>query len=176
MKDIRTISLSQGIFSQLQIKATLVALIASVAFPYLVHLFPPVQGTPVGSIVLAMFYAPLLAVLFSRYHVALIVAIFAPALNALIIGMPGLAMVPVLTFELILFVSIVHLLNKHTNVKWFGAALAFLAAKFVSAMTIGLFPVVLNANPVDYWTSSVITGIVGIIILTIMNFLAIRHK
>lgn len=176
MKNDRTLTLNQGILSQLQIKATLVALAAGVAFPFLVHLLPPVQGTPLGAIILAMFYAPFIAVLVSRYHVALIVAIVAPTLNALITGHPNWAIVPILTIELSMFVTFVFLLNKYNKINWFSAPLAYLAVKTISALLIGLFPILLNANPVDFWVNSVSNGTIGILILTIINFLIIRNK
>jgi hypothetical protein len=176
MKNDRTLTLNQGIISQLHIKATLVALFASVAFPFLVHFLPPVQGTPMGAFVLAMFYAPLVAVLVTRFHVALVVAVAAPILNALITGHPHWAIVPVLTIELSLFVTFVFLLNKYNKINWFSAPLAYVAAKSISALLIALFPIILNANPVDFWVNSISNGTIGIIILTIINILIIRHK
>jgi hypothetical protein len=176
MKNDRTLTLNQGILSQLQVKATFVAVTASVAFPFLVHLLPPVQGTPMGAIILAMFYAPFIAVLLSKYHVGLIVAMVAPLLNALITGHPNWAVVPVLTLELTVFVSFVYLLNKYSKINWFSAPLAYLAAKTISATVIAIFPFVLGVHPVDFWVNAVSTGLVGIVILTIINILVIRHR
>lgn len=176
MKNDRTLTLNQGIFSQLQIKATLVALVGSVAFPFLVHFIPAVQGTPVGAIILAMFYAPLIAVLTSKLHVALIVAMVAPLLNALITGHPNWAIVPVLTIELSLFVTFVFLLNKNNKINWLSAPLAYLAVKTISALLIAVFPFILGVNPVDFWVNSITNGAVGIAILTLVNILILKWK
>jgi hypothetical protein len=176
MKNDRTLTLNQGILSQLQVKATFVAVTASVAFPFLMHLLPPIQGTPMGAMILAMFYAPLVAVLVSRYHVGLIVAILAPMLNALIIGHPNWAFVPILTLELSMFVTFVYLLNKYNKISWFSAPLAYLAVKTISALIIALFPFLLGVHPVDFWMSSVSTGVVGILVLTLINVLIIKYK
>ena len=177
MKNENTLTIFPGIWSKWQIKTTLLALVASVAFPFLIHLIPPVQGTPIGAMLLAMFYAPFIAVLVSRLHVGLIVALVAPILNSLITGHPNWSIVPILTIELTLFVSVVYLINKQNNkIKWLSAPIAYLVVKTISAALILLFPVLLNVQPADFWINSISNGVIGIVVLTIINILIIKFK
>lgn len=70
---VRTISLSA------------VAVAASVAIPFLVHLAP--GGSSIGATLLPIFWAPLLAILFFGPVPAVAAALLAPLLNHLITGM-----------------------------------------------------------------------------------------
>lgn len=176
MKNDKTIALHQGVLNQLQVRTTLIALVGSVATPFLAHMLPAYHGTPVGAILLAMFYAPLVAVMVSRFHVGLIVAALAPLLNVLITGHPDWSIAPILTIELTLFVSFVYLMNKHRKISWLSAPLAYIGAKTVSSLLIALFPALLAVNPIDFWTNSISNGAVGLAVLTMINIGILKIK
>lgn len=75
------------IITNMEIKQIVSILICSVLFPFLIH-FIPYQSRPIGAVLLPMFFAPLLAVIFFRLHVSVLTALLAPALNYFITGMP----------------------------------------------------------------------------------------
>ena len=174
MKDYR---IAAADIDSLRIKAIIVALAGSILAPFIVHLFPPYQGVPLGAMLLPMFIAPFVAVLVSRFHVGLIAALLAPSLNALVTGHPDWVFIPVLTFELTVFVAITYLLNKNNLIHWVSAPLAYIAAKTVSSLTIWLFPAFLpQAAPVDFWLSSISNGLTGLVLLTLINVAVIKWK
>lgn len=176
MKNNKTIVLDQDVLSRLRIRATLIALVGGIATPFLAHMLPAYHGTPVGAILLAMFYAPLVAVLVSRFHVGLIVAALAPLLNVLITGHPDWVIVPILTIELTLFVTFVYLLSRQGKISWLSAPIAYIATKTVSSAAIAIFPVLLSVNPVDFWMNSIVNGSVGLAVLTAINLAVLKLK
>jgi len=176
MKNTKSIALEQGVLSRIRIRATLIALVGGVATPFLAHMLPAYNGTPVGAILLAMFYAPLVAVLVSRFHVGLIVAALAPLLNVLITGHPDWSIAPVLTIELILFVSFVYFLSRQKAIGWLSAPVAYIAAKTVSTAAIAVFPAILNVNPADFWLNSIVNGSAGLAVLTAINIAALKLR
>ncbi|MGK7394732.1 MAG: hypothetical protein ACNS62_09165 [Candidatus Cyclobacteriaceae bacterium M3_2C_046] len=177
MKSIRTISLQKDFSSRFQLKATLIMLAVGISLPFLFHLIPAFQGTPMGAILLPMFYAPFIAVILFRYHVAIITALLAPLANYLVTGHPHVELMTVLTFELAIFVSAAYLLNKYNQIRWITAPLSFLIAKVASAVLIALIPVLLvQASAVDFWINSVTTGLVGMVVLLLINFLVLKVK
>lgn len=84
-----------------------VAVAASVAVPFVVHLFP--GGQAVGATLLPIFWAPLLAAYFFGPVPALVAALAAPAANHAVTGMPPAFLLPSLTAELAVFVGLVLL-------------------------------------------------------------------
>jgi len=90
----------------------------SVISPFMIHLIPPIGGVPIGAIVLAMSYAPLIAIVLFRFHVAMITALLSPLLNSLITGYPKPEIIAILTFELILFSICAYLINRKWRHFW----------------------------------------------------------
>ena len=56
--------------------------------PWVVHMIPSWDDSPIGAKLLPIFYAPLIAALTGRGQVAVTVALLAPWVNHLLFGMP----------------------------------------------------------------------------------------
>lgn len=151
---------------QFQAKATFVILFTACILPLFIHIIPPVNGTPIGAILLPMFYVPFIAIIFYRLHVGLIAAALAPFLNFLITGNPHFNQVLILSLELTVFTLIAYLLLKD-SFKWIAAPLSFLFTKVISSCFLMLVP--LLSSPVDFFFLSVSNGTFGIIVLGAIN-------
>ena len=112
MSGENTTTISNSFLRNLQIVETIALLAASILLQFLIHIIPS-TGTPIGAVLLAMFFAPLVAVIFFKAHTAFIVGILSPVLNYFITGLPKAEILPLMTIELVLFVSC--LLNSLTT-------------------------------------------------------------
>ncbi len=147
---------------------------AAVIFPILVHLIPPVNGIPIGAILLPMFYIPLLVLLMYGRGAALLTACIAPFLNFLLVGNANWGFMGVLTLELVVFTYFVSLFLP-TQAKYFSAILAIVLAKFISAISISVFHLI-PVQGLDYFQNALINGIPGIIILTLITLLVLKFQ
>lgn len=169
----RQIATSEG----LQIKQSVVILVAAICMPMLTHLIPVQSSTPMGAMLLPIFYAPFIALIFFRFHVALIPALLAPVVSHFITGHPAMHLLPVMTTELVMFVGIAYLLlNKAGKLAWVAAPLAYIAAKAGSMLLLTIFPSLLNIAPLDFAIASIGNAIVGIGILLVINIVCLRLK
>ncbi|CAN5376584.1 hypothetical protein BH23BAC1_BH23BAC1_12710 [soil metagenome] len=158
---------------KIQVKATVLILIIACILPLSIHIIPPVQGTPIGAILLPMFYVPFIAIIFFRLHVGVTAAALAPLLNFLITGNPHWQFVFILIFELTVFTFIAYLLLKD-NFKWIAAPLSYLFTKVISSCLLMLIPLV--SSPVDFFLHSVSNGSLGLLILGCINLGALWYK
>ena len=160
----------------LQIKATAILLAVASVLPLLVHLIPPYQGTPMGAILLPMFYVPLIAILFYRTHVGLIVAVVAPLISFLITGLPQWQLIALLSFELIAFTLFASQLLRSTLMAWVAAPLAFLLTKAVSAALLTWLPLMEHTEPLTYLRTSLSYALPGILLLWVINVAALGYR
>ncbi len=159
----RTTSLiiESSLLNKVQIKESVFVLAFSILIPFLIH-FIPVSGNPAGAVLLPIFIAPFIAVVFFRLNVAVIAALLSPVLNYLLTGNPVYGTVGIITLELVLFVFIAWLLIKLKFVKYFAAPVSVIISMFVTQLifsSVGHFAVVLT------------TGLPGIILISLMNIL-----
>ena len=159
----RTTSLiiESSLLNKVQIKESVFVLAFSILIPFLIH-FIPVSGNPAGAVLLPIFIAPFIAVVFFRLNVAIIAALLSPVLNYLLTGNPVYGTVGIITLELVLFVFIAWLLIKLKFVKYFAAPVSVIISMFVTQLifsSVGHFAVVLT------------TGLPGIILISLMNIL-----
>lgn len=157
----------------LQIVETLLLLFGSVILQFVIHLIPSPSIEPLGKILLPMFFAPLIAVIFFRLHVGLIVGIFAPIVNYLITGAPKPELLLAVTIELVIFTLICYWLLQSNAMKNISALLAIITAKIFSASIIFL---ILNTNYLGDFFQSLLTAVPGILILSILNIILLRYK
>ncbi len=158
----------------LQVKQTVLILAATMLTPFFVHLFPPIGNVPLGAQLLPMFYAPFIAVIFFRKHVALLAALLAPTLNYLITGFPSVQLVTILTFELLLFVQIVSLLNNYEKLAYVKAPLAYVLTKIVSSTLLLTAPDLIGTSGFDFFLTSVSTASLGLVVLLIISIVVKR--
>lgn len=147
----------------------LVTLLVAVLFPIVVHLGPPVQGIPLGAILLPMFYVPLLAFILIDKVPALVAAALSPLLNFLISGNEQWSLLILLTLELMVFTVVIsYLFSK--KVSFWAVVPGILLAKVGGAGLIlgfGLLPL----PPVGYFIQSLYNGLPGILILLLLSYL-----
>ncbi len=171
----RTLILDTPIIEKLQLKPAIAILASTCLLPFLIHLIPPFGDTPIGAMLLPMFYIPFIAIVFFRLHVGLIAAALAPVLNFLITGNPQWQLVAVLSFELIVFVLLAHQMLKVDTFKWVAAPLAYLGAKVISSACLLFVTLLPNVHPMNFFTQSVSNAVAGIIILALINVIVLRY-
>ena len=161
--------------SLLQLDKLFIVLTAMCVLPLLFHVLPVASAKLLGSIWLPIFYAPLLAVILFRPHVALIAALFSPTINRLIAGMPDPLMASTLTFELLLFVVILQLFCSRTKHSWAMSLIAYSIAKMVSVFLWKVLPELMTVTDAGaYFIKSVSTAIPGLCVLLCIHFLTIH--
>jgi hypothetical protein len=170
MFSVNTSVVSNSVIRNLQVVETIVLLAASVLFQFLVHLIPS-SGTPLGAVLLAMFFAPLVAVIFFKAHTALIVGILSPVLNYFITGSPKAEILPLMTIELVLFVSCLYLFFSISMLKKIGAVFAIIISITLSTFIVSLFGNY-NGNVLD----SLTTAVPGILLLSLLNYLLLLNR
>lgn len=147
----------------------------SVMFPFMIHLLPVPDDVRLGPKLLPMFYAPLLAALLGRTQTALIVAVVAPWLNWALTSHPAPRGGIVMTIQLLVFVFSLRALLRGVGPRWFLAAPAFIASMAAAALVVAVFPALIGGRGVVPWaTQSLVTGLPGIAILVLINWLAVR--
>jgi hypothetical protein len=174
MQSITSESYLINILSKLQVKQTILLLAAAVIVPLLIHLIPAVNGQPAGAYLLPIFYAPLIAVLFFRFHTAFITAVFSPVMNYLITGNPHFQLVLTMSLELAVFVIVCYFLSKINTLRIITGVAAYAATILI---LFALLPVIkiLPPNAVSgFLLNSVSAGIPGVIIIAAINIAAVK--
>lgn len=173
MVNLNSIAIEPAI-SKLQIKATVVMLTATVLIQFIMHLIPPVNNVPLGAVLLPMFYVPLIALIFYKFHVGLLIAILGPILNYSLTGNPKLEIVSLLTLELITFVLVLSFLLRYKKINKLNALISILFAKLISWVVFSTFlPGELSTN---FFFQAFINAIPGIITLSLMSLLLLYIK
>ena len=104
--------------------------------PFIFHVIPQSPGQPLGGLWLPIFYAPLVAVIWYRPHVAWMGAVAAPWLNWALLGMPTFPVARLLTAELVVFVLTAQLIMKMDKRLWVLGPVAYVGAKVFSVMVL----------------------------------------
>jgi hypothetical protein len=152
-----------------------ILLALSVLFPFLIHVLPVPEDAQLGPRLLPIFYAPLLAALWGRVGSAFAVALLAPWLNWAITSHPAPPGAIVMTAQLLGFVAIIRGLLARLGARWFVAAPAYFFAVAVSIAVVAIFPALIRGQPALPWAAqTIVTGLPGVAILVLINWLALR--
>jgi hypothetical protein len=154
-------AIENSILSKVQLKESVIVLAFSILIPFLIH-FIPVSGSPAGAVLLPIFIAPFIALMFFRLNVALLAALFSPMLNYLLTGNPVYGIVGTMTLELSLFVLLAWLLLKVNFVKYSAAPVSIILSMFVTQLIFS------SAN---YFIAVLTTALPGIILISLINIL-----
>lgn len=173
MNNISSIA-AEPLIKKLQVLEITALLAATVLIQFVVHLIPSGNQVPPGAILLPMFYIPLIALIFYKFHTALVVTTAAPIFNYFLTGSPKPEILPLVTFELLVFVLILTLLLKFNRINKAAAILSIISAKLLSWFVLAL----LNSSGSSFniLLTSIITALPGIIVLALMNIVLIYIK
>jgi hypothetical protein len=160
MSKTASLALKNLISDKLQIKESVLVLAFSVLIPVLVHLIP-VSGNP-GAVLLPIFIAPFIAVVFFRLNVGITAALLSPMLNYLLTGSPVSGAVGIITLELSLFVLAAWLLTKFDYIKLFAAPVSIIFAMFITQLI---------SSSLSHFTVVLTAGLPGIVIISVINIL-----
>ncbi len=153
-----------------------ILLALSALFPFMVHILPVPEEARLGPRLLPMFYAPLLAALLGRKGSAVLVAALAPWLNWLVTGYPAPRTAWVTTVQLLVFVLTLWGLLARGGGRWWLAIPAYLAGLTFIVLLAAAFPGILgNRPPLTWAVQTVVMGLPGLAVLTLINWLAVRH-
>jgi hypothetical protein len=173
MNNLNTVA-AEPVTKKLQIIEITALVAATVFVQFIVHLIPSENQVPVGAILLPMFYIPLIALIFYKFHTALFVAAIGPVLNYFLTGSPKPEILPLVTFELLVFVLVLTPLLKINRICKVGALISIIAAKLASWTALSVF--ISSGFSTNIFINSVITAIPGIIVLVSLNILLISIK
>ena len=144
--------------------------------PYVVHFIPSWDDSPIGAKLLPIFYAPLIAALTRRAHVSITVALMAPWLNHVLIGMPSIPMAIILTGELLIFSVVAErLARNHRGQFWLGPV-SYLLAKPVSLLVLLAVPGFLDGTPsAMQFARGVVNAWPGLAVLALLSYYVPRR-
>ena len=107
-----------------------VTLLLTALMPMALHALPITSPSGLGQMWLPIFYAPLIAALCFRPHVAILAGLCGPSINNFIFGMPADGLVLSLTFTLVVFSAAILLLRRRVQPSGGMVALAYTGAFF----------------------------------------------
>lgn len=160
-----------NIFQRLEVSWIAGFLALAFLAPYVVHFIPSWDDSPIGAKLLPIFYAPLIAALTRKAHVSIVVALMAPWLNHVLIGMPSVPMAIILTVELLIFSTVAErLARNHKGRAWLGPV-SYLLAKPVSLVILLLMPGFLTGTPsLTRFAMGVVNAWPGLAILALLSY------
>ncbi len=162
----------------IDVKNTFLVLAGASLLPVLFHLIPFSGEVPIGAMLLPIFYAPFVGIVLCRPRVGIIAGLLAPVVNSVITGMPAPDVVMMLTIEMAIFT----ILSSAVYSRWRNfiatAPLSYLAAKFLSSVIFGIVPSFAGAQAsgMAFFLRSVFTGLPGIVMLLIVNWILVVFK
>ena len=160
------------------VKETSVVLGLTLFLPFVVHILPSWDDSPLGSHLLPIFYAPLGALILNRMGIAVFASFLAPWINHLLTGHPVVPMAALLCLQLMVFLMVGAALIKREFPGWSIGPAGYVVALLVSS-TLGTvfqlmgrpFPLNLARAPEVLWKA-----VPGILILAIIGLWFSKHK
>ena len=143
--------------------------------PFVVHMIPSWDDSPIGGKLLPIFYAPLIAALTRKWHVSIVASIVSPWLNHLIFGSPSVALAMLLSVQLVPFCWVAYVFaRKFGGQFWVGPA-AYLISKPVVLVLFVLLPSLMpRVEPLVFVWRTTQQALPGIVILGIISYLTHR--
>lgn len=150
----------------------LLFLVLSMVIPFVIHSVPWQGKVPLGAIVLAMFYTPLIAVILSRYRMAIFLSLFSSPLNFLITGHPVRENIIFLTIELTMFSLILVFLYRKNKSFFLNPIIGYLASIFITFCFAILIPVIISPRiPLDFLIGTIFNSFFGLMILGFISLI-----
>jgi magnesium-transporting ATPase (P-type) len=143
--------------------------------PFVVHLFPSWDDSPIGAKFIPIFYAPLIAAMTRRLHVSLLACALSPWINYFVFDRPPLLLATLLCIQLIPFALTAFMLNLRHFPSLLLGPTAFLLSKICMALPMFMIPFVRDSLDVlNYLIQSTITAFPGILILALLGYFSHR--
>lgn len=156
----------------------MIVLTLTLFLPFLVHLLPSWDDSPLGAHLLPIFYAPLGALFLGRMGIAVGVSVLAPWVNHLLTGQPPVPMAVVLCFQLVIFslLGAVFLRRRIPALltgpaAYAGALLASCCLGSLLQLTGSPFPLALAA-----FAGILLKAVPGLLILALIGWWFARHR
>jgi len=141
--------------------------------PFALHLVPWNGDRPLGVHLVPMFWTAFVAIYLYGLRVGLIAALFAPAVNLVITGLPALERLALMSFELTLFTVVAWLAVKRAPKCWWIAPLAWLAARVGYTLLQIALGSAAHADA-GYFAQSVMRALPGMAVLLVINYALCR--
>lgn len=164
---------SPGYFKRATAVETAILLAVAWLVPLAVHLVPWNGDRPIGVHLVPVFWTGFVAVYFYGLRVGLLVALFAPALNLAMTGLPALERIASMSFELTLFTVGAWAAVKRMPASWGIAPLAWLVARTGYTLLQIMLGSKMHADA-GYFAESIIRVLPGLAVLLAINFALCR--
>lgn len=158
-----------GIFKRPSVRETTVLLALAWLVPFLIHLVPWAGARPLGVYLLPAFWTAFVAVYLYGLGIGLLVALFAPALNLVLTGLPALAWLAMMSWELTVFVLLTWWAVRKFPGWWVIAPAGYIGAK-LSATLLQMALGNTNHAGLAGLASSFRNGLAGLAMLAAVNF------
>lgn len=143
--------------------------------PFVVHMIPSWDDSPIGGKLLPIFYAPLIAALTRKWHVSILASVVSPWLNYLIFGSPTLGMASLLSLQLVPFCWFAFYAGHRFGARFWIGPVAFLVSKPVVLLLFWIIPSVLpRVHPLIFIYHTTVQALPGLIILGLISYLSTR--
>jgi hypothetical protein len=164
----------QAIFRPATRRETAVLLFVAWLIPFAVHLAPWSGARPLGAHLLPMFWTAFVAGYCFGLRTALLVGLFAPALNLLVTGLPAAKFLGGLALELVVF-SLLTTWAVRRQPQWIviaplGYVVARLASLLVSVVVDGFS----GRDVAGQFGQSLIGAVAGLGVLVVINAALVR--
>ena len=161
---------TSAVFKKAGVKETAVLLALAWVIPFAVHLAPWAGARPLGAYLLPMFWATLVAAYFYGAGIAVIVGLFAPAINLLVTGLPAWKFFGVLSFELVVFALVtawaVRRAPRFVLIAPLGYVVAKIGSTGLQAATAAFGDI---GTPGQFFVRSLVGGLAGLVMLAAIN-------
>ncbi|MCW5549651.1 MAG: hypothetical protein KIT44_11870 [Opitutaceae bacterium] len=162
---------SRDFFRRASARETVVLLAVAWLVPFLVHVVPWSGSRPLGAHLLPMFWTAFVAVYLHGLRLGLVVALFAPALNLALTGLPALRWIGVLSFELTVFAVFVWWAVRRRPTLWLIAPAGYLVAKLAATGLQALLAVFGDLGaPSAFMLGSLRNALPGLMVLAAVNY------
>jgi len=166
---------SRDFFKRATLRDTAVLLAVAWLVPFLVHLVPWSGSRPLGAHLLPMFWTAFVAVYLHGLRFGLVVALFAPALNLALTGLPALRWISVLSFELAVFALFAWWAVRRRPALWLIAPAGYLAAKLAATGLQSLLALFGDLGaPSAFLLGSIRNALPGLAALAAVNFALLK--
>lgn len=149
-------------------------LLVAWAVPFAVHLVPWSGARPLGAYLLPMFWATFVAGYFYGARLAVLVGLFAPAVNLLLTGLPAWRFLSLMSCELVVFALVATWAVRRWPRFVLSAPLAYVVAHLAATvlqLATGVWGDI--GAPGDYLVRTLVGGLAGLVVLSAINAAAV---